>query len=150
LNYSGSPLQIDFGEGDNTCVVVIVDVTSDTPARTRDVEIAGGRRLRTVTGTLADLETIEVAPEDWLRVVVRERPRTGLADDVCDLLPGTLEVRIDPEFSRLAATPTATRTTGRSSVELFGDYLASQNRGDVETLTKRFAEILDEVQGAGT
>lgn len=150
LNYSGSPLQIDFGEGDNTCVVVIVDVTSDTPARTRDVEIAGGRRLRTVTGTLADLETIEVAPEDWLRVVVREKPRTGLADDVRDLLPGTLEVRIDPEFSRLAATPTATRTTGRSSVELFGDYLASQNRGDVETLTKRFAEILDEVQGVGT
>jgi DNA repair protein SbcD/Mre11 len=147
LHYSGSPLQVDFGEGENTSVVVIVDVTADTPARTKDVEISGGRRLRTVTGTLADLEKIGVAPEDWLRVVVREKPRAGLADDVRDLLPGTLEVRIDPEFSRPTATPTATRTAGRSPVELFGDYLASQNRGDAETLTKRFAELLDDVQG---
>lgn len=147
LHYSGSPLQIDFGEGDNTCVAVVVDVTADTPARTTDVEIAGGRRLRTITGTFADLEAIEVAPDDWLRVVVREKPRACLADDVRALLPGTLEVRIDPEFSRATATTVPTRMAGRSPVELFGDYLESQNRSDSETLTKRFAEILEDAQG---
>jgi exonuclease SbcD len=73
-----------------------------------------------------------------------------LADDVRDLLPGTLEVRIDPEFDRPTATTTMTRTAGRSPVELFGDYLTSQNRGDTEGLTKRFAELLDEVQGVST
>lgn len=150
LHYSGSPLQIDFGEGDNLSLVVIVDVTADTPARTRDVAINGGRRLRTVSGTLADLATLDVSPEDWLRVVVSEKPRAGLADDVRDLLPGTLEVRIDPEFDRPTATTTMTRTAGRSPVELFGDYLTSQNRGDTEVLTKRFAELLDEVQGVST
>jgi exonuclease SbcD len=147
LHYSGSPLQIDFGEGDNTSVAVIVDVAAETPARTRDVEIAGGRRLRTITGTFAELEATDVSPEDWLRVVVREKPRAGLADDVRALLPGTLEVRIDPEFTRPTSTAAAMRTAGRSPVELFGDYLDSQNRGDVETLTKRFAELLDDVQG---
>lgn len=148
LHYSGSPLQIDFGEGENISVVVIVDVTADTPARTRDVEIAGGRQLRTVTGTLADLQALEVEPEDWLRVIVREKPRTGLADDVRAMLPGALEVRVDPEFTRPTAAATMKRTAGRTPVELFGDYLVSQNRGDADRLTKRFAEILDDVQGA--
>jgi hypothetical protein len=43
---------------------------------------------------------------------------------------------------------TGTRV-GRSPVELFNDYLTSENRGDVQKLTRRFSEMLDEVQGAG-
>ncbi len=149
LHYSGSPLHIDFGEGENLSVAVVVDVTADTPARTKDVEIAGGRQLRTITGTFADLEAMEIAPHDWLRVVVREKPRAGLADDVRALLPGALKVRIDPEFSASTSATTTSRTVGRSPVQLFGDYLESENRGDTEMLTKRFAELLDDVQGVG-
>lgn len=147
LHYSGSPLQIDFGEGANTSVAVIVDVSEDVPARTRDVELAGGRRLRTVTGTLSELEALEVGPEDWFKVIVREKPRAGLADDVRALLPDVLEVRIDPEFTATVRSAGPRRTTGRSPVELFGDYLEHANRGDAEALTKRFAELLDQVQG---
>jgi exonuclease SbcD len=150
LHYSGSPLQIDFGEGENTPVAVIIDVTADTPARTRDVEVSGGRRLRTVHGSLSDLETLDVGPEDWLRVILAEKPRAGLADEVRDLWPGTLEVRIDPEFAGPTGGSTAGRQVGQKTpVELFTDYLNSQNRGDVDKLTHRFAELLDEVQGAG-
>jgi exonuclease SbcD len=150
LHYSGSPLQVDFGEGENTSVAVIIDVTADTPAKTRDVEIAGGRSLRTIHGSLAELEKLAIGERDWLRVVVAEQPRAGLADDVRDLLPGTLEVRIDPDFNPATDRSSAgRRTAGRSPVQLFGDYLAAENRGDAEQLTKRFAEILDEIQGAG-
>lgn len=149
LHYSGSPLQIDFGEGENTSVAVIIDVTTDTPARARDVEIAGGRRLRTVHGTLSDLEQLPVSPDDWLRVIISEKPRAGLADDVRELLPGTLEVRIDPQFSRPSGIASGSQRVGRNPVELFTDYLNSENRGDVDKLTRRFAELLDEVQGAG-
>jgi exonuclease SbcD len=150
LHYSGSPLQIDFGETENTPVAVIIDVTADTPARTRDVEVTGGRRLRTVHGSLSDLETLDVGPEEWLRVILAEKPRAGLADEVRDLLPGTLEVRIDPEFARPTGVSTAGRQVGQKTpVELFTDYLNFENRGDVDKLTHRFAELLDEVQGAG-
>lgn len=149
LHYSGSPLQIDFGEGENTSVAVIIDVTADTPAKTKDVGITGGRRLRTVRGTLADLENLAVGETDWLRVIISEKPRAGLADDVRELLPGTLEVRIDPQFSKPAGAASGPQRIGRSPVELFTDYLTSENRGDVERLTRRFAELLDEVQGVG-
>lgn len=149
LHYSGSPLQIDFGEGENTSVAVIIDVTPDTPAKTKDVEVAGGRRLRTVRGTLADLDGLSVGEMDWLRVIISERPRAGLADDVRELLPGTLEVRIDPQFSKPAGAAGGQQRVGRSPVELFTDYLTSENRGDVDRLSRRFAELLDEVQGAG-
>lgn len=149
LHYSGSPLQIDFGESENTPVAVIIDVTADAPAKTKDVEVTGGRRLRTVQGTLADLGNMTVGPEDWLRVIISEKPRAGLADDVRELLPGTLEVRIDPQFSKPAGVSGGPQRIGRSPVELFTDYLNSQNRGDVDRLTHRFAELLDEIQGAG-
>lgn len=145
LHYSGSPLHIDFGEGNNTPVAVIVDVTAETPASTRDVEITGGRRLRTITGTLTGLENLDNDEEDWLRVIVKEKPRAGLADDVRDLLPNALEVRLDNALTSNDA-PAASRGAGRSPVELFTDYLATRDRSDTERLTKRFAQLLEEVQ----
>ncbi|WP_139983227.1 exonuclease SbcCD subunit D [Nocardioides litoris] len=150
LHYSGAPLQVDFGEVDNTPGVVVVDVTAETPAVTRDVPLTGGRTLRTVAGTLTDLEALapHTDPRDWLRVVVREQPRTGLADDVRDLLPGALEVRIDPELVAAAGGPATDRLAGRSPVELFGDYLASLERADAEVLGRRFAELHDAQTGA--
>lgn len=145
LHYSGSPLHIDFGEGENSPVAVIVDVTADTPAKTTDVAISGGRRLRTISGSLVDLAKIEVSEDDWLRVIVKEKPRAGLAEDVRNLLPNALEVRLDAGVLATEA-PVVSRAAGRSPVELFGDYLATRERADAEPLTRRFAELLEEVQ----
>ena len=55
IHYSGSPLQIDFGETRNASVAVIVDATHDAPASTTDRPVAGGRSLVTVPGTLDEL-----------------------------------------------------------------------------------------------
>jgi hypothetical protein len=38
------------------------------------------------------------------------------------------------------------RTLGRSPMQLFDDYLATQGRGDTEKLIERFARLLDEAQ----
>ena len=86
-----------------------------------------------------------VEEQDWLRVVVCEQPRTGLGDEIRALLPGALEVRVDPEFLTTRRTPDE-RRAGRSPVQLFEEYLATRNRGDVARLTTRFAELLDEIQ----
>jgi len=81
-------------------------------------------------------------------VWVREPSRAGLRDEVLDLLPNALEVRIDPEFaapvsgSRPASGPGVERTPG----ELFGDFLATRSVADprVEAL---FARLHDKVTG---
>jgi exonuclease SbcD len=146
MHYSGSPLQIDFGETENQPVAVIVDVEADLPARTKDVVVVGGRRLRTVRGTLSDLIQLQIDEHDWLRVVVCEKPRAGLSDEIRELFPQALEVRIDPEY--LTTRPAANEggTLGKSPIQLFDDYLATQGRGDREKLMERFARLLDEVQ----
>jgi DNA repair protein SbcD/Mre11 len=149
VHYCGSPLAIDFGEADNVSSVSIVDVSAGTAARVRDVPIAAGVPLRTVRGTLAQLT--ELAAGDgiddraWLRVYVQEAPRAGLREDVQALLPGALEVRIDP--SVLPALPEPTdreHRTGRSPRELFGEYLGAKGIEDT-AVAELFNRLYEEV-----
>ena len=99
VHYSGAPLAVDFGEQDNTSVVLVVEATPSTPARITEVPVAAGRRLRTVRGTVAELlARASEFGEDYLRVYVREPGRAGLREEVQDGLPNALEIRLDPEF----------------------------------------------------
>nr|MDT0656887.1 exonuclease SbcCD subunit D [Micromonospora sp. DSM 115978] len=144
IRYSGSPLAIDFGEEENTCSVTVVEVTTSTAARVREVPITAGTPLRTVRGTLAELAAVE-AGDAWLRVYVREAPRAGLREEVQELLPRALEVRIDPDV--LPAGPTgrpAARRAGRSPGDLFADYLDSRGHGE-DGVRELFTELLEEV-----
>ena len=97
VRYSGSPLAVDFGEQENVPSVTIVEVTASTAARVREVPMTAATALRTVRGTLAQLAEMD-APDAWLRVYVREQPRAGLREEVQELLPRALEIRIDPEL----------------------------------------------------
>jgi DNA repair protein SbcD/Mre11 len=130
VRYCGSPLQLDFGEGDNTPGVTIVEVTARGTAKTRQVPVTSAVPLRTVRGTLEELATLDTG-EAWLRVYVREQPRAGLRETVQDLLPRALEVRIDPDLLPATAT-TRTVRTGRTAGELFAEYLAARGHADEE------------------
>jgi DNA repair protein SbcD/Mre11 len=132
VHYSGSPLAIDFGEEENTPSVTVVECGTQVAARTRPVPVTAAVPLRTVRGTLAELSTVD-AGNAWLRVYVREAPRAGLREEVQELLPRALEVRIDPAVLA-AATPDAdqprAQRAGRSPRELFGAYLDSKGHAD--------------------
>ncbi|MGV9809595.1 exonuclease SbcCD subunit D [Micromonospora chersina] len=144
VRYSGSPLAVDFGEQENVGSVTIVEVTATTAAQIREVPVPGAVPLRTVRGTLAQLAEIDV-PDGWLRVYVREQPRAGLREEVQELLPRALEIRIDPEL--VPAPGSGTRTAqraGRSPRELFADYLDSRGHAD-EDVRELFDELLEEV-----
>ena len=144
VRYSGSPLAIDFGEAENLPAVSVVDVTRDTAAKVRDVPITAATPLRTVHGTLAELEALD--PGDaWLRVFVREAPRAGLREEVQAMLPTALEVRIDPAMLPETATdrPVAART-GRSPTGLFTEYLTTRGHTDEATL-HLFGRLYEEV-----
>jgi exonuclease SbcD len=152
VHYSGSPIAVDFGEQDNTSVVCLVEASPTIPARVSDIPIAAGRRLRTVRGTLPELEARAASfGEDYLRVWLREPTRAGLRDDTVAVLPNALEVRIDPGFAAPSRpdrpdVASAIRTPG----QLFADYCASEQ---VQVKDARvaalFGQLHDEVTAAG-
>jgi exonuclease SbcD len=147
VHYSGAPLAVDFGEQDNTSVVCLVEATPGTPARITDVPVTAGRRLRTVHGTLAELQgRAGEFGDDYLRVYLREATRAGLRDDTIDVLPNALEVRIDPEFTtqpEQAPRPREARTA-RTPAQLFADYCATRDVSD-QKVAALFGQLHDEV-----
>ncbi|PWU45632.1 exonuclease sbcCD subunit D [Micromonospora globispora] len=144
VRYSGSPLPVDFGEQENVGSVTVVEVTAKTAAQIREVPVPGAVPLRTVRGTLAQLAEVD-APEGWLRVYVREQPRAGLREEVQELLPRALEIRIDPELVPVPGSGTRTaQRAGRSPHDLFADYLNSRGHAD-EGVQELFDELLEGV-----
>ncbi|MEV6342248.1 exonuclease SbcCD subunit D [Actinoplanes sp. NPDC051851] len=141
--YSGSPLAVDFGEEENVSSVAVVDVAVDRAAQVRDVPVTSARPLRTVRGDLEQLAKVNL-PEAWLRVLVREAPRPGLREDVQELLPNALEVRIDPDMLPDRTAQRAAQRAGRSPRELFGDYLDSRGNAE-EGVRELFDQLYDEV-----
>jgi len=153
VHYSGSPIAVDFGEQDNTSVVCLVEASPSVPARVTDIPVTSGRRLRTVRGTLPELEAQAASfGEDYLRVWLREPTRAGLRDDAVAVLPNALEVRIDPEFAAPSrpdrpGVADALRTPG----QLFADYCASEQVQVADArVAALFAQLHDEVTAAGS
>ncbi len=147
VHYSGSPLQLDFGEAADDKVVMLVDAAPGIPAEIRPVRLKAGLRLCTLTGTLDELaRQAGTTSEDHLRVVVRGPARAGLADEVRALFPDAVEVRVEApdRDTRGEARP---QRLGRSPHELFAEYLAEQGAED-ERVSGLFAELLDEAYAA--
>jgi exonuclease SbcD len=145
VHYSGSPLAVDFGEEENLPSVTIVDVAPTTSAKTRSVPITSARRLRTIRGTLADLSKLGVDEQAWLRVYIQEKPRVGLREAVQDLLPGAVEVRIDPQMlADSDAAPARESRAGRTPTQLFNDYLQSRGHAD-PAVSELFGRLYDDV-----
>lgn len=144
VHYSGSPVAVDFGEEQNTPVVCLVEAAVGRPATVTDHPLRSARRLRTVTGSLAEvLAETDPTSDDWLRVVLREKARAGLRDQVLADLPNAVEVRIHPDFAGTRARVGAGHR-GRSPAELFGEYLVQRGISD-ERLTALFTELDDEL-----
>src|SRR4051794_38923808 len=114
--YSGSPLAVDFGEEAAAPSVLVVDAVPGAPARVRPVELTAPRRLRTVTGTVAELAAAAPGVGDaLLRVVVTEPARAGLGDEVRALLPNAIDIQV---AAPAASTERRPSRAGRTTVEL--------------------------------
>lgn len=141
IHYSGSLLQLDFGDHNVAKSVSIVELAAGAPAAVTVVPVTGGRPLRTISGTLDELRATEVGDE-WLRVRVNEARRTDLADEVraifgercVDVFIEAAEVATE---TRRAREMIATRTPS----QLYGDYLESLGIED-PTLVALFDELL--------
>ncbi|MBI1886624.1 MAG: exonuclease SbcCD subunit D C-terminal domain-containing protein [Chloroflexi bacterium] len=101
VRYSGSLLQLDFGEAGQAKSVTKVEVSPGRPALWEEIPLNAGRPLRDL-GTskagisLDDLRLFAGNPEytdAYLRVFLQvDRPLPGLADQVRELLPSALDI----------------------------------------------------------
>jgi exonuclease SbcD len=139
--YSGSPLQLDFGEKDDVKSVTVVEVTAGKRAKPREVPLTAGRRLRVVEGTRSQLDRLEPT-EDWLRVIVKEKATPGLADEIRSLFPTAVDVTI---ASTGPQPPPPPPPSGRTPQGLVREYLDTRNV-ETEALLALFSELYDEAE----
>ncbi len=78
----------------------------------------------------------------WLRVVLHEPMRAGLADEVRALLPRAVDVRVERSESEGLHERSRSRR-GRSAHDLFAEYAASEGIDDDRVL-QLFARLFDD------
>jgi exonuclease SbcD len=142
LWYSGSPLQLDFGEGEDRKAVLLVTAEPGLPAQVETRYLESGRRLRTLRGKLDQIRHLEVG-DAFLRIDLDEPLRVGLLDEVRELFPNAVDIRL--LSSARTGGGTAPARIGRPPSELFADYLTGRGIDD-ERLNALFAELVAEAQ----
>lgn len=143
VHYCGSPLQLDFSDdGSEAKQVLVIEASESTPATVTEVPLSSGRRLRTLEGTLEWLESLrDNTGGDLLRVIVKEKIRVGLADEVRALFPHAVKVLVRPELQgETAARP---QRSHNAPHELFGQYLSERDVDDPE-LVRLFGSLYEE------
>ncbi len=146
--YSGSLLELDFGEVEQDKRVVLVEARPGCAASLESVPVTAGRRLRDVKGTLAELE--KQAGEmgsDYLRVAVRTQgPVPGLAEQVRDLLPNAVEVTLD--YPRAVTESNGQGSRALPPAELFARFYERKNgKPPGPELAKLFSDLYEEAHG---
>jgi len=146
IHYCGSPLQLDFGDTQDTKQVLIVDAAPGTPATIEPVELSSGRKLKTIEGTLEQLRGMDVG-DAYLRVKLREPSRIGLGDEVRELFPNTVKVIIGSGDESPEIAPE--RDAAASPHDLFTAYLTERDIDD-PALVALFDELYEEADATGS
>ncbi len=142
--YSGSPLHLDFGERTDEKGVLVIDAVPGLPATVRSVPLIGGRRLIQLEGTAEQIMASAGEVGDaFVKVVLDETPRAGLADELRQVLPGVVDLVIRRPEKQQGRAPVPVRL-GRPPSDLFSEYLEAKAIAD-PSLVALFSELLGEV-----
>jgi DNA repair protein SbcD/Mre11 len=147
--YAGSLLQLDFGEVGQDKSVSIVDLEPGKPAEVREIPLRSGRRLRDLHGTFDELaQMVDEVGDDYLRVLLEcDGPQPGLNDAVRELLPNTMQVRL--EYPQLGAERVPLDLDAVTPRELFTRYYTERHSAKPEKeLLDLFDELVDEASPA--
>lgn len=152
--YSGSLLQMDFGEAGQTKGVQIVECHPRQPAQVRAIPLKSIRQLRNIGKAKegVTLDEIRALADDvgdaLLKVFVKvDRPFPGLAEQVRELLPNALDIVVERTTDEQPdAHP---RIEGMSPGELFSAYYQRQHESPpAPELTALFNRLLEEATSA--
>ena len=139
--YSGSPLQLDFGEVADAKGALLVEASPGLPSKVTSLPLTSGIRLATTRGSLADVVSRgDDLAGAYVRVELTDKARVGLADEVREAIPGAVEVVLDsPDPVR----KTRVSRQGLRPSEAFHRYLDEKGAEEKE-VEALFAELLDE------
>ena len=141
--YSGSPLQLDFGEVEDQKGVLLAEAEPGLPAKVTTIPLTSGRRLMTLEGALDEIESrADQVSDAYVKVILREKGRVGLADEVRALVPGAVDVVLESPDEAPREQPDERRTL--SPTEAFHLYLEEKGQEDSK-VEELFSELLDEV-----
>jgi exonuclease SbcD len=150
--YSGSLLQLDFGESEQQKYVNIVDIRPRLPASVDKAPVEGGRTLRTLRVRYDELPSLAGRyGDDYLRVIVElDQPVVSLFERVREMLPNALDVQ-----ARLPETLTGSddqvERRGLAPHELFGRFYASRHGGEIPSeILGLFNELYEEATRASS
>ncbi len=139
--YSGSPLQLDFGEVEDRKGVLLVEAEPGLPASVTSVPLVSGRELRFIRGSLEQVKSrADDLGDAYVKVELEEKARVGLADEVREAIPNAVEVNLQAETIE---QKTFDRRRALEPAQAFHQYLVDRGVDDagLETL---FSELLDE------
>jgi len=141
--YSGSPLQLDFGEVADQKGALLVKTEAGRPASVEELPLRSGRRLLELVGTLDQvLSRADEVGDAYVRVVLRESARVGLADEVRAVISDAVEVVLESPAAFKRGVETR---QSLDPVDAFSRYLADCDAAD-PAVQALFAELLDEAQ----
>ncbi|MFL5798820.1 MAG: exonuclease SbcCD subunit D [Actinomycetota bacterium] len=140
--YSGSLIQLDFGETEQDKSVAVVEAHPGRPAKVTEAPVTAGRRLVDVEGTLDQIHIRAADLRDaYLRVFVdTDGPVPGIADRVRELLPNAVDVHL--RYERAEDEAPAAPLSSMKPREQFEAYYRSAHGSDADpSLLAAFDEI---------
>jgi DNA repair protein SbcD/Mre11 len=142
--YAGSPIQLDFGEQGQEKRILLIDAHPGKPATVTSLPLTSGKTLRSIAGTLEELQlkSSDFA-DDLLRVTVRlEKPAPGIADRIRQFLPNALHITTElPELPQSSIVV----TSGADPVELFANFYKQRNASEPpEGVARLFRDLYEE------
>lgn len=147
--YSGSLLQLDFGEAGQDKFAWIIEVEAGRPAETVDqIRLQSGRQLREHTLDVSGLESRvhELADFDgWLKIKLRlDEPRPGLRERIMRELPNVLAVT-----SEIPEGPEADDdvTVRHEQLDLAAEYVRYSREVRQQDPSDRVREAFRELHG---
>ena len=126
--YSGSLLQLDFGERGQQKVVRIIDAEPGRPVAHEAVALTRGRPLAELRGTLDAVrdQAADIRDDAHLRVRLDvDGPEPGIAERVREALPNAVDVQL--EYDAPDDDESVEAIASLSAAELFTRYYQSQH-----------------------
>ena len=148
--YSGSVIQLDFGEAGDEKRVNLIEVEPGRRAKITSLPLTLVKPLKTVR---VDLDSLERRLEEfqsfqgWLKVIVSTpEPKPGLKDRVIGVLPSALAIEVElTEGTKRVLEAAPEHLT---PIEAFERYYSEKRGADLpENVRKAFMELQLEING---
>lgn len=143
--YSGSPIQLDFGEGEDAPRgALIVELRPRQPALVTPVAASWGKALRTFRYTTGQMDARFHEVERWdgySKIILQGKPDSVLRDRIFRQVPDCLKVEFVHQASEETAVPQA--VIPATWLDAYRDYLGEKASPG---LLAKFTELLTEVR----